>query len=505
MRARDVRSKPFPQRQRGRDRSSAHAACTSRLLWSAAFTRYVVCPEIRSLRGQTRRPPCTTGGGRAISGFLTGTSGHGGNHFCFVFFCDCLMMSLTNRMLFCLMCCQGLQIHVGSVDSGLHFGLLLPTGTEWNSTFPGHAHGVVYVWSKCYLDEMRSFYWIDTGLPEHSFSARFTQARSVAQQLKFLINGLPPKRVDVAQDTRGGGEFLAALNSAQALHETVRIGVKGWRRTFDFPLALCASPPEVRSGLRTRIMNIHTQWEVGDDTQNLVSMISKHARASACTLNTSRYEIVLATPLIDHLMKDAYLRAAIEAKTVVALSKVLIPAPIKGYGVFYQTIYQNLAILSHWKENAVIFLFDPDEFVIFSDHSLAGMKRFNNALENHAVLSFLRPSVVCVDCDGKSVGELDDISDPFTKHLWSFTTSPNWNTGFKHGGMWAHAPKVGVYADDAIGAACHFASTRVGSEVDMSTLGVFIAHLVNALHTRETDNITSSLTTEQISDMSCTP
>ena len=125
-----------------------------------------------------------------------------------------------------------------------------------------------------------------------------------------------------------------------------------------------------------------------------------------------------------------------------------------------------MAILSHWGENVFLFMFDPDEFVAFTDRSYRN--EFDTLIESQTILSFERPSTVCVSCAASPDGR--------TPEKWVLLTA----TGRK-----GPSPKVGLFPDNAFGAACHFASETDGKRVSLNKTSVILVHVVNAFHKRE--------------------
>ena len=224
------------------------------------------------------------------------------------------------------------------VDAGLQYFSILPSAQEWESSFPGREPGVVHLWAKCLDSTLRAFFWVESSdMFDAQLRSVWDQAHTAVNRthnLTFSINRQPANSQRLSNDGRGGGEFFASVTHHSPEPSVLLIGVAGWRRTVDFPLWLCGRrlPPV---GNRTRVMNVHTQWEPPDspiakfggesDTSMLVSVLARHAWVSACQLRCSRYEIVLEAPLVPHIMKNEYLRSQVRAGYVSLLVKVAVP------------------------------------------------------------------------------------------------------------------------------------------------------------------------------------
>lgn len=229
---------------------------------------------------------------------------------------------------------------------------------------------------------------------------------------------------------------------------------------------------------------------------SVIEMIEVHAQHARNILNVTLYEIEC----------DRNFAAKLGNSTILApllgnyVSIVLDVDELSNL----QNAKQNRAVLRHWRENATLFLFDPDEFLVFKNPVNDRALLEDVLLNIDDQLTFPRPSTFCTSCANtktKEIGALSsnidtwgiDWSEWTAEHFGYRKSAVNPDTVFScviHG-CWR------LYFPPGLGH-LNGRTTPVHDVAPYSTKDKFsnfyIAHLSNAYHVRY--NVSTSTTYE---------
>lgn len=198
---------------------------------------------------------------------------------------------------------------------------------------------------------------------------------------------------------------------------------KKWNSYIVFPLRLCVDHRSNSSnfGRRddTRIMNVLTYDTDGHTSRSyataLSSAIVRHALFHRCALDITRYEVVVNEEIIQSMVSGSALKALVDEGFIVFKTKPTQLSHTRGHRLYWQVVYYNLALLSHWGKRAWIFFFDQDEFLSIQDAALIDL---GNAMAgNYDVLQFDRLAVKCTTCPAVHVG--GEVDSSFEENSWA--------------------------------------------------------------------------------------
>lgn len=290
----------------------------------------------------------------------------------------------------------------------------------------------------------------------------------------------------------GGYTFFTHL--VRTAPERVEVGIRGWPATFFFPTALCT--PAVNRP-HTRVMNVNIEsrtlaWRHGDAHHDrMIRMLEAHYTHARCSLGVALYEIEC-----DAAFKELLLDSSPFMANLVASGNVsIITDRTDAFSDTTQSAKQNIALLRHWRRNVSVFLFDPDEWVIFptpADRALLEEVMLNT--DDH--ISIPRPSTFCTSCKEQNTTDVEALHSRNT-NVTFFIDWTGWTDriGYR---------KSIVFPDVVHSAVIHgcwkiwFPNTPLGDllrgrttpthKVDFSVEGkssnFYVAHFVNAFNQR---------------------
>ena len=303
---------------------------------------------------------------------------------------------------------------IRTLDSNLLYGSFKPSLYEWNKTFLNETgYGDVHVWLKCSLNGstglFRGYFYIE---PTQKWETSWAGQEAVigTNNFSILLNGTAPSNAD---HNNWGGVFyhqVAAVRSG-----VVAVEVDDWRSYFEFPMSHCSS--ETRTKARNeRTMNVFT-WDTDGTTDKpmleaLAASIVRHASFHRCLLNISRYEVVASEFVIELLKENPRFDNLVREGLIVLLKKPTQCNFVRHARPYWQAVYENLALLSHWGESGILFFFDPDEYVCLMHND--AMIHLEHCLESYSVIEFHRIAVKCTSC----LSSVVEYTVPFSKGRW---------------------------------------------------------------------------------------
>jgi hypothetical protein len=303
------------------------------------------------------------------------------------------------------------------VDGALYYASLTPSPEEWAATFGADdaSYGPVHFWLRCVGRDVRAFFFLEhAAAPPSTVSA--AHAPSLVELGKFVL------QVDgyiVRTEMSNVGEFFYTLPPDRGPTDAagvLKLTVPGWRHYLDFPLRTCEAAPEPLPSPAPpakRVMNIYT-W----DEERLDSPLDREAAAASlaatrarmdtfahglathmayhtCALSIARYEVVVQEEVVPMLLAHAPLAAAVKAGTLHFLIKTNRPGPVTGSRPIWQGVYENMAVLTHWRRHAAVYFWDIDEFLVDPHDKLETLNRILDLNMGH---KFFRKGAVCADC-----------------------------------------------------------------------------------------------------------
>jgi hypothetical protein len=150
-------------------------------------------------------------------------------------------------------------------------------------------------------------------------------------------------------------------------------------------------------------MNIHTRTfdRVKTIRKEVIQGVVHHFAYHKCAIGFDDYELVIQRGQVPLYMKNENFSIAVKSGFIkLVLKNEYEPGPMampgENHNCYWQAITQNLAILSHWKENVRIFFWDTDEYMMFApDYTRS---QFLAHLEQHPITGYDRSMAFCADC-----------------------------------------------------------------------------------------------------------
>ena len=134
----------------------------------------------------------------------------------------------------------------------------------------------------------------------------------------------------------------------------------------------------------------------------LPSGVAHHLMYHRCALNVTKYELIIPPEDLSLYLKNNFLYHFAKTGALTFVLKSAHPSrlDLPYFSCHHQAIYENQALLRHWKSNVRIF-FNPDEFLSFSPSvNLPEFRR--QYLTSSSNVAFDRYMTFCFDC---KVGE----------------------------------------------------------------------------------------------------
>jgi hypothetical protein len=249
--------------------------------------------------------------------------------------------------------------------------------------------------------------------------------------LRFVVDGAVVENMSLPQPYHFVGEFSFRIpvNRSRAL--PLVIHVEGWRRRHQVSLDQCEDEPltAVQQKLVVSV-NLYDALQSTDFFNfTLIALAAeKHARHHLCNVPVAtEYEIWLDKAMMPVFFERAYL---VENINFVVKSSAL--PRIHGEGHRFFPIYNNLALLKHWRSGAFLLLCDLDEFVLVPPEKLISFREevfITSATQLHRI------DRSCIDC-----GNVPEVLVDVQVHDWALLEK-------------SEAPKLIVNPDEA---GCHW-------------------------------------------------
>ena len=277
-------------------------------------------------------------------------------------------------------------------DAGLTYHVFVPSLDEWSSTFENPRHyGCIHIWLRCIDTQLRGLFFVES---LHTGATHTSASQWVGfKNFKLLLDGVPSKF-----DAANVGDFISDINETQINFGFIKVEIQGWRHYASFLLNTCTSGPPFLTRTQ-RIMSLLAYDEdlrSNRDVSVFVSGVEHHLRFHRCLINITSYEIVVQEEHLPIYMSNTYIAGAARSGFLSFKLKGSRPLMIEGSKLYFQGVYENIAVLQHWKENVLLFFWDPDEFLIVSDENIGSLNDVLN--ERSAGLSFERRGAACSTC-----------------------------------------------------------------------------------------------------------
>jgi hypothetical protein len=195
-----------------------------------------------------------------------------------------------------------------------------------------------------------------------------------------------------------GGDFYIDVSNKPSNSE-VTISVEGWVKYTAFPISECTqSLPQPAEP--EYLMHVHTYDHPKSIKLNKLypSGIAHHLVYHRCALNVTKYELIIQPEHLARYLRNPHLLKFAQEGWLKFVLKGHHPPRMNLPFIYnyHQGIYENQALLQHWKTNVRIFFFNPDEFVSLDPRlSFAEFKQQHLSRSN---VAFDRYMTFCYDC-----------------------------------------------------------------------------------------------------------
>ena len=155
----------------------------------------------------------------------------------------------------------------------------------------------------------------------------------------------------------------------------------------------------------------------------LPSGVAHHLMYHRCALNVTKYELIIPPEDLSLYLKNNFLYHFAKTGALTFVLKSAHPSrlDLPYFSCHHQAIYENQALLRHWKSNVRIFFFNPDEFLSFSPSvNLPEFRR--QYLTSSSNVAFDRYMTFCYDC---KVGEPELPFLSFAHRKYKITVKNN--------------------------------------------------------------------------------
>mmetsp|Transcript_5723 Transcript_5723/g.7941 ORF Transcript_5723/g.7941 Transcript_5723/m.7941 type:complete len:446 (+) Transcript_5723:46-1383(+) len=310
-------------------------------------------------------------------------------------------------------------------DDGLDRGSISAYDNEWKKTFIDGlknprlmtTSSPVDFWFRCVDKKVRGYFFIDSLAqhPTENFNDLVYGPDDMKRRFKLLVDDKP-----LPYDTwHSGGDFYIDVSQKPANSEII-ISVEGWLRYTSFSLSKCTkSLPQPAEP--EYLMHVHTYDHPKSIKLNKLypSGIAHHLVYHRCALNVTKYELIIQPEHLQRYLRNPHLAKFAQQGWLKFVLKSDHPSRMNLPFIYnyHQGIYENQALLQHWKTNVRIFFFNPDEFVAYNP-ALTFAEFDQKYLGTRSNVAFDRYMTFCVDCKQNSP-ELPQLS--FTDRRYKLT------------------------------------------------------------------------------------
>jgi hypothetical protein len=383
--------------------------------------------------------------------------------------------------------------YIKSADEGLHFSSILATPDEWRKTFQDKVSERVsmnysmplIMWTKCIDDELRGFFSFEQTNPDPHCGQMGVEmlinSNQMHENVKLLIDGSP---VYYMSDI-GGNAFTTNISHVTESH--VVISIEGWVRYAAFPIADCQSssdfenPVKIGEPRNPKLVIIANTPDMFNITQKslFTRMVSNHLLYNRCALGIHGYEVFIQHDHIDKYLQNPQLRHFFDLGWITLITKPFQPARRqlpKDY--IWQSTYENLAILRHWKKNVYLLNFDPDEYIIYPTDRFTNSSQFRDLIFSHSSLVVERYNTHC----------LTGCAHDREHGAVSFTAPRTY--GRERMLSLVRYPKLIYDTERNSCSYVHYMTCRTGDDIRLENTTAYILHFENLLLFREKTNFT---------------
>ena len=161
---------------------------------------------------------------------------------------------------------------------------------------------------------------------------------------------------------------------------------------------------------------------VPDQNSLLPSGVAHHLMYHRCTLNITKYELIIQPEDLSLYMKNHLLHHLARAGALTFVLKSAHPSRLNlpYFSCHHQAIYENQALLRHWKSNVRIFFLNPDEYLSLTPS--LNLTEFKRQYLSSSNVAFDRYMTFCYDC---KVGEPELPFMSFAKRRYKLSSKLN--------------------------------------------------------------------------------
>ena len=195
-----------------------------------------------------------------------------------------------------------------------------------------------------------------------------------------------------------GGDFYVDVSDKLPNSELI-ISVDGWVKYTAFPISECTSSTP-QPAEPEYLMHVHTYDHPKSIKLNKLypSGIAHHLIYHRCALNVTKYELIIQPEHLSRYLRNPHLTKFAQQGWLKFVLKSHHPPRMNLPFIYnyHQGIYENQALLQHWKTNVRIFFFNPDEFVSLSPS--ISFPEFQKKHLDRSNVAFQRYMTFCYDC-----------------------------------------------------------------------------------------------------------
>ena len=385
--------------------------------------------------------------------------------------------------------------YVRSADEGLHFSSILATPDEWKKTFMGkaidakvldHAQPLI-MWIKCIDDELRGYFSFEQSDPNPLWGnmgvGMLIDSNIMRDTVKLFVDG---QQINYMSDV-GGQAFWANVSTVTTSH--VVVSIEGWLRYTAFPMSECEqsanfeSPVRIGQPRKPKLIILANTPDTFNISQRslFTRMVSNHLLYHRCALGIQGYEVIIQHDHIDKYLQNPHLRHFFDMGWITLITKPFRPARrMLPLDYIWQSLYENLAILRHWKKDVYMLNFDPDEYLMYQTDQFTNSSQFRDLIFSHGNLIVDRWNAFCLTgCDHDHVNGAVSF------------TAPRIYGKEKH--LRVHDPPKLIYDVEQNSASyIHDMKLMTGDSFHPSSPFVYMLHFKNLLKFRDQTNFTEN-------------
>lgn len=386
--------------------------------------------------------------------------------------------------------------YIKSADEGLHFSSILATPNEWNETFSGQpingrvsmAYALpLILWMKCIDDELRGYFSFEQTNPDPHCGnmgvEMLINSKIMHDTVKLMVDG---KRVSYMSDI-GGQAFTANVSTVTTSH--VVVSIEGWLRYTAFPMSECQQSSDFENPVRIGkprnpklviVANTPDTFNISQKSL-FTRMVANHLLYHRCALGIQGYEVIVQHDHIDKYVQNPQLRHFFDMGWITLITKPFRPARRmlpKDY--IWQSVYENLAILRHWKKDVYLINFDPDEYLLYPTDQFTNSSQFRDLIFSHSNLVIDRYNTHCLTgCKHDRVDGAISFAAPRSY-------------GKEKSLSLERYPKLIYDVEKNSCSYVHYMTCKTGDDIHLPNTTAYILHFENLLLFREKANFTQN-------------